>query len=160
MENKEHHLEVEWDPAKQQKVLSERGIDFRGAVRIFAGPVLESSRLCNGELRWLAIGVVDGVELAVVYVDRGGRRRIITARRASPTVYPQVGLDKLFSAMYMSLHAGSEPDTRHASWAGAGASWRRFAAGSRGWPDRDCGGRFVKRLAFAMGWAGLNCRAA
>ena len=63
--------------------MSERGSDVRGAVRIFAGPVLESSRLCDGELRWLVIGVVDGVDLAVVYVDRGGRRRIITARRAS-----------------------------------------------------------------------------
>ena len=66
-------MEVEWDPAKQQKVLSERGFDFRGAVRIFAGPVLESSRLCDGELRWLAIGVVDGVELAVVCVDRAAQ---------------------------------------------------------------------------------------
>ena len=62
------------------------------------------------------------------------------AMLARPTVYPQVGLNKLFSAMYMSSHAGSEPDTRHASWAGAGASERRFAARSFGWPDGDRAG--------------------
>ena len=74
---------LEWDPAKQEKVLKERGIDFEDAALIFAEPVLESWRLRDGELRWLAIGVLDGSVFAVVYVDRGRRRRIITARKAS-----------------------------------------------------------------------------
>ncbi len=45
-------------------------------------PVLESCQMREGELRCLAIGVVDDNELAVVSVDRAGYRRIITARKA------------------------------------------------------------------------------
>jgi uncharacterized DUF497 family protein len=51
---------------------------------LFRGPVLESGeeRRDYGEVRTIAFGVVDGRELAVVYTMRGGRRRIISARRA------------------------------------------------------------------------------
>ena len=55
---------------------------FEDAIRIFGGPVLETPSPRTEEARWLAVGVVDGIEIAVIYTVRNGRRRIITARRA------------------------------------------------------------------------------
>ena len=80
--SKESHLDFEWDEAKRQAVLEERRIDFRDAIRIFDGPVLETLSRHPAETRWVAVGIVDGKETAVVYTVRDGRRRIITARRA------------------------------------------------------------------------------
>ena len=75
-------LEFEWDENKRRVVLEERRIDFRDAVRIFDGPVLETLSRHPAETRWVAVGIVDGKEITVVYTVRDGRRRIITARRA------------------------------------------------------------------------------
>ena len=75
-------LEFEWDESRRQAVLEERRIDFGDAVRIFDGPVLETLSRHPAETRWVAVGIVDGKEIAVVYTVRDGRRRIITARRA------------------------------------------------------------------------------
>ena len=76
------HVVFEWDERKRERVLSQRGIDFLDAIRIFEKPVLESYDLRDNELRCKAIGLVGGVEFALVYVDRGPCRRVITARRA------------------------------------------------------------------------------
>lgn len=73
----------EWDESKAAANLEKHGIDFQGAVRIFeAGSILRVGSPRGGEERWKAIGIVEGVALAVVYVWRGERRRIISARRA------------------------------------------------------------------------------
>ena len=72
----------EWDENKRRLVLERHGIDFEDAIQIFAGPVWETLSPRTGEQRWLAIGVVGGIEIAVVYTLRKDCRRIITARRA------------------------------------------------------------------------------
>ena len=72
----------EWDENKRRSVIDQHGIDFEDAIQIFDGPVRETLSPRMNEERWLAIGVVDGIEIAVVYTLRNGRRRIITARRA------------------------------------------------------------------------------
>ncbi len=74
----------EWDMRKNAANVAKHGIDFEDAVRIFEGPVLESTntRRDYGEARIIAFGVIDDRELAVVYTMRGERRRIISARRA------------------------------------------------------------------------------
>jgi len=75
----------EWDPEKNEENIRKHGIDFRTAVRIFAGPVLErrDDRFDYGEVRMAAIGVVDGIEMTVYTTDRGKRRRLISARKAT-----------------------------------------------------------------------------
>ena len=75
-------LAFEWDARKRQAVLEVRRIDLRDATRIFDGPVLETLSRHPAETRWVAVGIVDGKEITVVYTVRDGRRRIITARRA------------------------------------------------------------------------------
>ena len=75
--------EFEWNEAKRQQVLDERGIDFERAKEIWQGTVLEvPSRKERNEQRFLGIGEIEGRVITVVFTWRGGRRRLITARRA------------------------------------------------------------------------------
>lgn len=74
--------EFEWDEAKAASNLDKHGIDFEDAIGIFEGPVLEVRSDRGSEKRWKAVGMAEGVELAVIYTLREGRRRIISARRA------------------------------------------------------------------------------
>ena len=72
----------EWDEGKRQSNLAKHYIDFRDAIRVFDSPVFETSDRRRREERVVAIGSVENVEIVVVYVTRGERRRIISARRA------------------------------------------------------------------------------
>ena len=78
-------MQFEWDEAKSQRTLFERGFGFDYAVRIFADLTLESrdDRRDYGEIRMQAIGRINNDILFVVYTDRGDVRHIISARRAS-----------------------------------------------------------------------------
>jgi uncharacterized DUF497 family protein len=73
----------EWDESKRQANLAKHHIDFQDAKRIFDGPMFEKSDSRHGEDRIVAIGLMDDMEIVVVYVMRGTRRRIISARRAN-----------------------------------------------------------------------------
>jgi len=72
----------EWDESKRLANLVKHHIDFQDAKRIFDGPVFERSETRHGEDRIFAIGFMEDIEIVVVYVMRGRRRRIISARRA------------------------------------------------------------------------------
>jgi uncharacterized DUF497 family protein len=76
-------VEFEWDENKERKNIEKHGIDFDQAKGIWSGPILEvagSGR--SGEERFIAIGTYEQICFAVVYTRRGGRIRIISARRA------------------------------------------------------------------------------
>lgn len=77
--------EFEWDPAKEERNIRERDLDFRTASRIWDGMVLEKidDRQDYGETRVLAFGTLNGRLMAVLYTRRGARRRIISARKAN-----------------------------------------------------------------------------
>jgi len=77
-------MAFEWDAAKNAANIAKHGIDFEDAIGIFDGPVLQKAdvRRDYGEARVIAVGVVEGRELAVVYTVRRKHRRIISARRA------------------------------------------------------------------------------
>ena len=78
-------MEFEWDLTKSEKNLRERGFDFAFATRIFQGPIIssEDSRSSYGQVRMIALGVIGGRVYKVVYTDRHGVRRIISAHKAS-----------------------------------------------------------------------------
>ncbi len=78
-------MRFEWDPAKRTLNARRHGVDFKIAVRIFEGPVLErcDDRFDYGETRWIATGRVNAIELTVCYADPGEVRRIISARKAN-----------------------------------------------------------------------------
>jgi uncharacterized DUF497 family protein len=75
-------LEFEWDDAKNASNIDKHGIDFGDALAIWEGAVLVAPSPRVGENRWIAVGMVNGVEIAVVYTERGPVKRLISARRA------------------------------------------------------------------------------
>jgi uncharacterized DUF497 family protein len=80
----------EWDPAKATANLRKHGVSFETTTRVFADPhaLFEQDRIVDDELRWQAIGVVDGLVMlmvahAVLEQDGVEGIRIISARRAN-----------------------------------------------------------------------------
>lgn len=79
-------MEFEWDPAKEAANIEKHGIAFEDAKAVFADPERleeESSKPEYEEERRRAIGRLGPHVVMVVFTDRGDRRRIISARRAS-----------------------------------------------------------------------------
>src|SRR5438067_101882 len=80
-------MRYSWNPKKSLLNVTRHGIAFEDAIRIFEGPTLErvDDRFDYGEVRIYAIGVVNGIEITVIYTDTKGdhsERRIISAWRA------------------------------------------------------------------------------
>ena len=76
-----------WDAKKNRRNVALHGIAFSDAARIFDGPTVErvDDRFDYGEKRVYAIGLVNGLEITVIYADRAGdERRLISAWRAEP----------------------------------------------------------------------------
>jgi uncharacterized DUF497 family protein len=77
-------MDFEWDVAKEQANRKKHRIGFRTAAKVFLDPhVIEfDDRDAEDELRFNAIGMVDGRMLFVTYTMRGSIVRIISARGA------------------------------------------------------------------------------
>jgi uncharacterized DUF497 family protein len=76
-----------WDTDKNRRNLRLHGVAFEDACRIFDGTVVERTddRFEYGEMRIYAIGLVSGIEITVIYTDRGDdERRLISAWRSEP----------------------------------------------------------------------------
>ena len=76
-----------WDDGKNRGNIRRHGIAFEDAKRIFDGPTVEKvdDRFDYGEVRVYAVGLVNGLEITVIYTDEeNGKRRIISAWRAEP----------------------------------------------------------------------------
>jgi uncharacterized protein len=84
-------LVLEWDPAKAEANLAERGLSFESARTVLASPgariVPDPAHSVEGE-RWRCYGRVDLGQgprlLVVVFTVRGGRVRIISLRKCNP----------------------------------------------------------------------------
>ena len=74
----------EWDEQKNKLNIAKHGIDFTDAKEIWQGPVMEgtSNQVQHDEPRVLAVGVMRGYCITVVYTWRGDVRRLISARKA------------------------------------------------------------------------------
>jgi uncharacterized protein len=80
-------MKYSWDKDKNCRNIERHGIAFEDAKRIFDGSTLErvDDRFDYGETRFYAIGLVNGLEITVIYTDRDNdERRIISAWRAEP----------------------------------------------------------------------------
>jgi uncharacterized protein len=78
-------LEFEWDPDKDAANEAKHDISFAEATTVFDDPQLieeDVTRPEHGERRFKAVGRLGQFIGAVIYTDRDGRRRIISARRA------------------------------------------------------------------------------
>ncbi len=77
--------QFEWDEEKSVRNLRVHGLDFAYATALFDNPVAEreDTRRDYGEQRIIAIGMIENECFVVIYTPRGGRRRIISVRRAN-----------------------------------------------------------------------------
>jgi len=79
-------MEFDWDSAKNESNLKKHGISFDEAKHIFDGPTLTrvDDRQDYGENRDISLGALspDAV-LVVVHTERGGKIRLISARKAN-----------------------------------------------------------------------------
>ena len=73
-----------WDEKKPKLNLAKRGIDFRDAEAIFDGPMVtvEDTREDYGEPRYVALGLLEGIVVSLVYAERNDRIRVISIRKA------------------------------------------------------------------------------
>ncbi|MDE3015391.1 MAG: BrnT family toxin [Pseudomonadota bacterium] len=80
-------MDYTWNEDKNRRNVQQHGIAFKDAIRIFDGPTVErvDDRFEYGEIRVYAIGVVNGLEITVIYTDGDNdERRIISAWRSEP----------------------------------------------------------------------------
>lgn len=76
-------MKTEWDESKRLSNIDKHGIDFASVVTIFDG-----RRIVNvltgfvSEQRFITTGILDGKFISVVWSERNGQRRLISARRA------------------------------------------------------------------------------
>lgn len=75
-------MRISFDPAKRERTLRERGLDFDDAEKVFGGRkyTMADDRRDYGELRLRTFGFLDGRLVVVVWTPRGGTRRVISMR--------------------------------------------------------------------------------
>jgi uncharacterized DUF497 family protein len=72
-----------WDERKRGWYLQKHALDFRDAAELFEYPyLLATAREVTGERREIALGLVRGRCVALVFTRREGRIRCISMRRA------------------------------------------------------------------------------
>ncbi|MBF0283143.1 MAG: BrnT family toxin [Magnetococcales bacterium] len=78
-------MKITYDPAKRDKTLAERGLDFLRAPEVFAGEqyTRQDDRRDYGEPRFITMGTLDGRMVALVWTPRGQARHIISLRKAN-----------------------------------------------------------------------------
>ncbi len=81
----ERWIEFESDSNKAASNIEKHGIDFDDAVKVFSDPrvrITEVTKPEHGETRFKAVRLVDDLDIAVIFTNRGAARRIISARRS------------------------------------------------------------------------------
>ena len=70
-------MQIEFDPDKRDKTLTQRGLDFAHAGEVFAGVnvTAEDARFDYGEPRFTTVGVLDSRMVILVWTPRGEVRR-------------------------------------------------------------------------------------
>ena len=77
--------QVSFDPAKRDKTLAERGLDFADAALVVEGDTLEveDNRHDYGEPRILCYGLLAGRMVVVGFTPRGAGRHVFSMRKAN-----------------------------------------------------------------------------
>lgn len=77
--------EFEWNHEKAESNRQKHGVSFEEATKVFAREILTQLQTHGGEERYAAIGFAGAKALVVVFTERQGRIRIISARKAAPS---------------------------------------------------------------------------
>ena len=75
-------MRLTWDEAKRIATLTNRGLDFAAASKVFAGDHLTAAddQRDYGEPRYITAGWLDGRFVVLVWTPRDKSRRIISMR--------------------------------------------------------------------------------
>ena len=86
-------MRITFDPAKRDKALAERGLDFLDAEIVFEGVTLEfeDTRKEYGEQRIICYGLLAGRMVVVGYIPRGADRHIFSMRKANDREKDRIG---------------------------------------------------------------------
>ena len=78
-------MAITFDPAKRDRTLAERGLDFADAATVLDGPRWEfiDDRWDYGEERITTVGLLKSRMVVVVWTQRGDDRHIISMRKAN-----------------------------------------------------------------------------
>ena len=78
-------MEITFDPAKRDKTLADRGLDFEDTKKVFAGVTfeIEDTRKDYGETRVICFGILNDRMVVIGYVPRGADRHIFSMRKAN-----------------------------------------------------------------------------
>ena len=76
---------IEFDTAKREKTLLERGLDFADSDKVFDGLhfIARDDRSDYGEERFFTVGLLDSRIVVIVWTPRNDARRIISMRYAN-----------------------------------------------------------------------------
>ena len=78
-------MRIAYDPAKRERTLADRGLDFEDAAHVFEGVTVEvdDTRRNYGERRIICYGLLAGRPVVVGYTPRGAVRHIFSMRKAN-----------------------------------------------------------------------------
>ena len=86
-------MRITYDPAKRQRTLDERGLDFEDALTVFSGVTfeVEDTRRDYGETRIICFGYLARRLVVVGYTPRGNSRHIFSMRKANEREQARIG---------------------------------------------------------------------
>ena len=78
-------MRITFDPAKRERTLAERGLDFEDAALVFDGVTveIEDSRKNYGERRIICYGMLERRLVVIGYTPRGSARHVFSMRKAN-----------------------------------------------------------------------------
>lgn len=78
-------MQYVWDPVKRRSNLIKHGFDFAEAEVVFEGPTFtyEDDRYDYGEQRWVTLGFLKGLFVAIAHTETQSEIRIISMRGAT-----------------------------------------------------------------------------
>ena len=78
-------MRITFDPAKRDRTLRERGLDFLEASLVFDGTTIDDpdDRRDYGELRMITVGHLRGRMVVVGWTPRGEARHVFSMRKAN-----------------------------------------------------------------------------
>ena len=86
--------EIEFDPKKNAINLAKHGISLERAAELVVSFAHFDSRADYGEDRVLAYGYLDGLAYCLCFVERDGKKRAISLRRAHEKEFERHAKDK------------------------------------------------------------------
>src|SRR5260221_8378506 len=78
-------MQYEWDEDKRKANLKSHGLDFVDAPKVFSGPTFtfEDDRFAYQEQRFVSLGLLMGIPVAIVHTESPIVIRVISFRRAT-----------------------------------------------------------------------------